>query len=305
MIREETSGHLPEQSTLIKGLIFRLVKKHIAGPTYSSALKTLRTLDQEGMGTTITFLNENVRDQAKAKYNTNTYIHAMKHASKLGLHSSISIRPSQIGFNINNGWFEKNLSELESAARGEGILIWLESEEGLTPSEILDSCNGSLDSSLIGIEVPLQMSEKSLSSITSRCRNLKLIPSGYKHEKHAKQGKEEKPDKAHAYSRYISILAKNCSKIYVHDSDEKVLAKVAALSRQYRKNLVFELPLGYSKRWKSKLSSMKLKLNAYVPYGKDWASYALYRLTDGHIREIAASVLKYDNEGSTDGEKKS
>ena len=294
---------MPEQSRLINGLIFRLVRKHIAGSTYSSALKIVRALDQEGMGTTITFLNENVKDQAKAKYNTNTYIHAMKQAARLGLHSSISVRPSQIGFTINNGWFEKNLSELASAAKDYGITIWLENEEGTTPKEVLESCTSQPCESQIGLEIPMQLNEKDMQFVLSRCSKLKLTPSGYKSERkpHVRHH-DEKVDKVHAYCRDIAILAKKCSSIYVHDSDEKVLAKVASASKQYRKSLVFELPLGYSKRWKTKLAAMKLNLNAYVPYGKDWASYALYRLTEGHIREIAASVLKYKNEGQSDGE---
>ena len=293
---------MPEQSRLINGLIFRLVRKHIAGPTYSSALKIVRALDQEGMGTTITFLNENVKDQAKAKYNTNTYIHAMKQASRLGLHSSISVRPSQIGFTINNGWFEKNLSELASAAKDYGITVWLENEEGITPKEVLEAC-ASQQSGPIGLEIPMQLNEKEMQFVLGRCSKLKLITSGYKSERkpHVRHH-DEKVDKVHVYCRDIDILAKRCSNIYIHDSDEKVLAKVASASKQYRKSIVFELPLGYSKRWKTKLAAMKLNLNAYVPYGKDWASYALYRLTDGHIREIAASVLKYKNERQSDGE---
>ena len=112
-----------------KRLAYRLVKKHIAGLTTDSAIRTALQFNGKGIHTTITFLNENGKDQKKARYNINTYSHLIRQLSRFRINSDISVRPSQLGYPENIQIFEKGLKELSSLAQSYGMSVWLENED--------------------------------------------------------------------------------------------------------------------------------------------------------------------------------
>lgn len=290
---------LSEQSTFIEGLVFRLIKKHIAGTTLNSAFKVTKSLNEKGIQTTITFLNNNTVDTTKARYNLNSYIQLAKQISRLNLKSNISLRLSQLGMGISNGVLDKNMEELIGVAKGAGVSIWIEYESTADMGSIVNKYNNYRDAyEKIGIELPIRSSK--IDDVLDRLRPKSMLKltthfyaepiKGKKENKENKQ-KEKAKDSFDLYTNYITKLAKQKHKLYVLEPDEKTIYKLAKANRGEKKSLIFELPLGYSKRWQSKFMSNKINMNVYVPYGKDWIPYAINKLTEGKIRDIAVTVL--------------
>lgn len=103
---------LNDEQGLIQKIVFRLVKKHIAGSTLDSALKQIRESNAKGIHATVTFLNEKVDDISKARYNANTYVQFIKQSSRLHLNADVSLRLSQMGYHLNGGYLEKCLEDV-------------------------------------------------------------------------------------------------------------------------------------------------------------------------------------------------
>ncbi len=118
---------LPKEHKIIKGVVFRLVQKRIAGPTLSSVLKEARENESKDLHTTMTFLNDGVDDSTKARYNANAYMQLAKQASRLNLKADLSIRLSQLGMNINHGTLDNCLPDLLEALKNTNTRVWLES----------------------------------------------------------------------------------------------------------------------------------------------------------------------------------
>ncbi|MCL5089889.1 MAG: proline dehydrogenase family protein [Candidatus Marsarchaeota archaeon] len=310
---------MSEQNTFIKGLVFRLVKKHIAGATLNSAFKTTKALENKGIPTTITFLNECDNDAIKARYNVNLYIQLIKQISRLNLKSSISIRLSQIGLKLPNNVIDKNMEELINVAKNSGIIMWIESENGIDFNSMIEKYqNYSSIYNKIGIELPLRNSkiEEALTLLEKNSDSkylLKLTTYFYGNEEKKDVKTKENPRKEklykntlELYSFYIDKLLNKGHSIFILEHDEKTVYKLAELKSSYKKNLIFELPLGYSKKWQSKFIKRKINISVYVPYGKDWVSYAINNLTEGRIRELAISLLEGSKKkGNVNGEKSS
>ncbi len=285
---------MPEEQTFVKRLAFKFVRKRIAGATLNSALETTKELNSRGMSSTITFLNDHVRDGIKARYNLNSYLQLTKQVSRLNLKSGISVRLSQLGFNISEGMANKGLEDLLSVAHKSGVHAWLEHESAVDTGSLLDAYSSYHETfPNTGIELPLRSSHiaEIVRGLPRRGSLLKLTAHSYGYSK----GKARDP--VELYTSYARKLGKSNS-VYILENDEKTLYAAASRAGIPKSNLIVELPLGCSSKWLKRFAKRRLSMGVYVPYGKDWVPYAINRLTEGRIRSIAMSVLNGETSGS-------
>ena len=297
-----------EQNTFLKNLVYRLIRKHISGTTINTAFKLTKSLNDKDMPATITFLNENVSDTGKARYNLNSYIQLVKQISRLNLNASVSVRLSQLGFSLPNGIIERNMLALLTTAKSSKVSMWLEYEDSIGLNRLVETCRryGNLYDG-IGVELPLQHQsiDQAVDNLP-RASAVKLISHynmGGLGEKKAGKSQAKQKGAIDMYSYYIDKLYKRKTAICIQEPDEKTVYRLAKANKQYKRDLIFELPLGYSKRWQSKFMKEKMKVGVYIPYGKDWIPYAINKLTEGRIRELAVSILDGKTETGGGNEK--
>ena len=147
---------MPDKHALLKGFVFRLIKKRIAGATLGAALEEARENYSMGMRTTLTFLNDSVDDQTKARYNANAYVQLSRQASRLHLNADISLRLSQVGSRLNHGILDKCLRDVMKIVEGSDTRVWFEAERSTDMQELFDMYRKYRKEYMnIGIELPL------------------------------------------------------------------------------------------------------------------------------------------------------
>ncbi|EET89979.1 MAG: hypothetical protein LVQ97_04230 [Candidatus Micrarchaeales archaeon] len=281
---------------IVKKIIFRLVRKHIAGSTSASAIKTIKQLNEKNLHATLTFMSEAPQTQAKAKYNVNTYVQISKEMSRLSVDSDISLRLSQIGYNISAKTAEDGIKDI-LASKDEKAKLWIEAESAVPEAETLEfasQLNG------VGVELPvytaLDLYKTRLADIKNchvKINPLRLSAAGARHREppKVKGAKDQKADHIEVYKDAIGKIMPAAKSLAVFSNEERLLIKLASCSSEYRKNLIFELPLGYNKKRMNILRKMKPSTSIYVAYGSDWVPFIVDRFTEGHIRDIAKAVL--------------
>lgn len=284
---------MEDKSSILKGIAYSLSKRYIAGASSASMLKAVGRINEDLKAkTTVTFLNNHVNDLVKARYNTNTYMQAAKQISRLGLIADISFRPSQIGSTISTGLFKKNANALLSCIN-DGARLWIECE-GATGN------NGALysmrkigeNSDKLGVELNV---DDSLEYVSHKLPSNLAVKLFY-HKNSA--------DKAHseAYAKVIDKIASSGRPTMVASRDLKWLGRMSRAKKAYKRNLTFEMPLGYNNKLMDLVKDSRYA-SIYVPYGKDWVPYVLNRIAEGRIKRIAEKILKNGN-GASDGNKK-
>ena len=283
-----------EEHRLIKNIVFRLVRRHIAGSTMNSALNAVRYLNGKGMRTTLTFLNEHVSDPIKARYNANTYVQMIRQISRLHLDSSVSVRLSQIGYTLGNGSADRFLDDILDAAKAGSPTVWLEGGLGVTNDELMSVYNDRrARHPNLGVEIPISYYSK-MDGITRSIRPnsmIRVTSHAYMAESAHGSGRGAQKGVFDRYMSTIRMLLKKSQKICIHEPDEKLMARIASGSNGHKKDLIFGVPFGYNSRRMQKLMKMKVNLDVYVPYGKDWSTYAVYGLAGNRLRGIAATML--------------
>jgi proline dehydrogenase len=301
---------LSEESSLLKKLLYRIIKKHIAGTTAASAIKVLKSINKEGIKTTVTFLNdlEDCSNQTKTRYNFTSYLQLSKELFRLMINSDISIRLSQLGYPQNDGIIE-DLPEILKYIPIKNVL-WIEYEPKFEFEKMYDFIK-EINNPQLGLEVSTSLLEdKSTLNKIMELKNVKLVPFDYRNGNlNTIEVKiKKKVDAITEYQRILSKIQKYKYNIHILMPDEKITQKLIDADKKtkkglIKKNLTFELLLGSSNRKIKSIKSNGVNLCIYVAYGKDWMEYAANRLTTGRIHDISLNMLdtKKENVGDTIG----
>jgi len=272
---------LDDDNSIRRKVAFGLAKKYIAGSTTTSMLKKVREINDKGWHTTVTLLNDNVTDISKAKYNTNAYAQVAREFTRLHLNSDISIRPSQLGYGLDGNAFDSNLLQLCGIVDGGGNRVWLEHEEGVDQRDIAAIFKRLKKSYTLGIEVRPGVGGSDIEKFIGAGDSVRVCyDNHFQHEGSAK-----------LYSGLVDSLGASKAKVILSSNDTKWMRSMVKGNDRYRKNLMFEIPLGYNARKLNGLAKGGNTLSFYVPYGKDWAPYIVNRLAEGKMRRIAAKLL--------------
>lgn len=284
---------LREEHRLIKSLVYRVIRRHIAGSTLKSALEEVGKLNVSGASATLTFLNETVPDTLKAKYNSNTYVHMIKQLSRLHMNCSVSARLSQLGFGVSEECADRCLSGMLDAAAKSSVRVWIEAGRGVGQDKLIEVYEKHIeDSDILGIEVSVNNMRymKKLGGIIKKGAPVRLTRNPYFFSDLQSEKKNMK-ECLDSYAASIKELSQSKAEICIQESDDKLVSKVSGMIKRNRRDLIFGIPFGYSFKKINKLLKMKMKVDVYVPYGQDWIPYAIYGLAGNRFRRIAMAVL--------------
>jgi proline dehydrogenase len=294
-----------QEHRIIKNIVFRLVRRHIAGSTMNSALNAVRHLNGKGMDTTLTFLSEHVNDPIKARYNANNYVQMIRQLSRLHLNSSVSVRLSQLGFALGGtGSPDRLLDEVLDAASASHSTVWLESGLGVTNDELMAVYRDRRgDLAKLGVEVPISYygNMDGIAKMIKPNDMVRITSHQYMAERKPARGAKADRNTVKRYMGAVGLLLKKSAKVCIHESDEKLVTRIVAGCNGYKKDLIFGVPFGYNTNRVSKLMKMKVRLDVYVPYGKDWTNYAVYGLAGARLRSIATPLFYGKNHDGLDG----
>lgn len=287
---------MTEQRSIIERLVFRFVKKHIAGPTSASALEAVRDINAKGLRTTLTLLNDSVSNIAKARYNANAYVQLIRQVSRLNLNSAISLRPVQIGYAVDPALMRRNLEEIASEANNSKINLWIE-HDGTSNMHDQLALYRTLRNQYGNVGVEIQPAHAGAAIALNGGIEPKDLVKVRCHP--GSDGKREQKSTVGMYADYLDRLLSEQAEVSVWDRDFDMIRKLAVAKPNYKKNVAFEIPFGYSAHDLKKLQQNKLDISVYVPFGKDWVPYLIGRLAEGKIRRIAVALL--DGKGEEHG----
>ena len=254
-------------------VLHKLVSKHIAGTTMSSALDTARGISDSGVSTSIMFLSGTAMEKPKAAYVTTTYIELIRRIARLGIDASVHVRLDQIGLGIEDAVAIANMEKIATMAEKSKVFIW--AEAGSASKPVIKE----LAAMKIGMACGLDEAEEYLNSRKSM-KHVKIL-----------LGEESKKDKEVA--KRIGGIAKRVEMPVLSSASEELLYRLVKSGRNER-NLIFEFRLGYSKRHLRKAQKRKAKVSVLVPFGKDWMNYAMGNAPEGYMKFFAKRLFHED-----------
>lgn len=132
------------QSTFLReramrtGFVRRATRRFMPGETLDDALAATRELEQQGLPTILTRLGENLASEADARAVADHYVHAQERLRETGVASEMSVKLTQLGFDLSPALARGNLERIATHAAGIGRRVWVDMEGSAYTQGTLD-----------------------------------------------------------------------------------------------------------------------------------------------------------------------
>jgi Proline dehydrogenase len=127
------SAHVPRW-----GFARRAVSRFLPGEGFDAALQAAIVFRAQGIGSLFTRLGENVNDLSEASAVVEHYESVLASAASAGVNAEISVKPTQLGLDIDAAAAYANLQRLARAAAKAKSFLWIDMEGSAYTEATLD-----------------------------------------------------------------------------------------------------------------------------------------------------------------------
>jgi proline dehydrogenase len=107
----------------------RAVSSFMPGETFDDMLRAAERLPAEGIHSVFTRLGENVADRGEAQAVADHYVAGIERIREAGLSCEPSVKPTQLGLDIDHPSARAHLLTIAAAAEASGSYLWVDMEQ--------------------------------------------------------------------------------------------------------------------------------------------------------------------------------
>jgi proline dehydrogenase len=127
LLAGSTSPWLRQQATR-RAFVKRSVSRFMPGERMEDALEAAGRLRSENITTILTHLGENLTRADEAEEVTQHYLSLLERVKASGLDAEISVKPTQLGLDLDRALCQRNLERLIDRAGALGNFVWIDME---------------------------------------------------------------------------------------------------------------------------------------------------------------------------------
>lgn len=266
-----------------------IADQFIAGETEDEVLAYARSLGGDGIGAIINLLGEHYTDPTAAAADRDRYLDLLQQLPALSPTGSMSVKPSQIGLEVDSETFRENLTAIADAAADAGVFLWVDMEDHTTVDQTLSAVHDVAETHGGGIGVCLQANLKrtrqDLIELADTPAAVRLVKGAYDEPAAIAYQSQSTIDRVYkdlietAFERFDTLVA-------VGSHDPTILEHAAQLHADYDTPYEVQMLMGVRESAQRSLAASGTTVKQYVPYGSQWPSY-FYR----RVRERKENLL--------------
>lgn len=127
LLAVSTNAWLRETATKT-AFVRRSVSKFMPGERVEDAMAAARVQEAQGVGTIFTRLGENLTRVEEAEEVARHYLDVLDKIAAAGLNAQISVKPTQLGLDLDKELCFRNLQRLVDGAAARGNFVWIDME---------------------------------------------------------------------------------------------------------------------------------------------------------------------------------
>lgn len=266
-------------------LPFALAKRFVAGETLEQAIPKVKDLNRKEIKLTLDLLGENVDDRKTADQTVENYIQLLRGIREHGLDSTISIKLTMLGLDIDRDYCRDNLFKLLDVAREKDQFVRIDMEGSDYTQLTIDLFKDAFEhyGKHVGIVIQayLHRSKEDVPELAAMGADVRLCKGAYgEPERIALQNMPAIRD---AYKEYAKILLDKTTypRIATHDDELINWTKDYTSEKGIGKTrFEFQMLYGLRQGTMEELTASGYNTRIYVPYGTMWFPYFKRRLTE-------------------------
>lgn len=280
-------------------LPYILAKRFVAGESFKSALPKVRSINEKGIAVTLDLLGENVKDKSTADQTVDEYIQLLQNIHTAGLKSTISIKLTMLGLDIDSEYCKENLFKLLDEARDKDSFVRIDMEGSGVTQVTIDIFKEAFKryGKHVGIVIQayLHRTKDDIQELAEMGADVRLCKGAYGEPERV--ALQNMPAIREAFKEYAKVLFEKTAypRIATHDDELIDWVKTYAAEQNLGKSrFEFQMLYGLRQETMEEMTNEGYNTRVYVPYGTMWFPYFKRRLLERkeNIFFIASTMFK-------------
>jgi proline dehydrogenase len=282
------------------GLARRFASRFVAGESVDTAVEAVRELNRRGIAATLDFLGESVSQESEAARARDTYLQMLDRIAASGVDSNVSVKLTQMGFDIGEDVCFANMAAILDKAKALGSFVRLDMESSAYTQRTLDFFANRLFGRWgphVGVVIQscLRRSEGDIERLIEMRARVRLCKGAY-----LEPPEVAFPDKADVDRNYVRLMERllergNYPGLATHDA--RIIEHARRHVREHRiepPRYEFQMLYGVRRDLQDRLRSDGYNMRVYVPFGTQWYPYLMRRLAErpANIAFILGNVVR-------------
>jgi proline dehydrogenase len=266
----------------------RSVSRFMPGEQIQDALAAARSLEDQGLGTVLTHLGENVSTEAEAESVTRHYIEALAQVRAAGLRSELSVKLTHLGLDLGHELCRSKVEKILQAA-GNDSFVWIDMESSSYVDATLDvyrNLRRTYSNAGVCLQAYLYRTADDLASLLPMGPGIRLVKGAYLEPAKVAYPRKEDVDENYfaLASRLLSKEARSAGlRAVIATHDLKLIHRVESLARS--ENLTgddfqFQMLYGIQRAEQLRLAREGWRSGVLISYGTFWFPWYMRRLAE-------------------------
>lgn len=258
------------------------------GERMEDALEAAGRLRADGITTILTHLGENLTHADEAEAVTRHYLALLDRIKPAGLDAQISVKPTQLGLDLDRALCRRNLDRLIDHAGAQGNFVWIDMESSpyVDPTlELFRAARARASNVGIALQAYLRRTAADVDALLPLGCAIRLVKGAYLEPADVAFPKKADVDENfyRLASRMLSGEARERGTLHIATHDP---ALVDRLERFISQNNVpassyeFAMLFGIQRALQQRLASSGKRLRVLISYGEYWFPWYMRRLAE-------------------------
>ena len=254
----------------------------VAGTNIPEVIESIKELNAHGISCTVDNLGEFVFEKSEATTAKEQILAVIEAIHEEGVDAHISLKPSQLGLDIDLDFCYENLEEIVAKASEYGIFVNFDMEnyDRIQPSfDILEALSNTYDNVGTVIQAYFFRAKEDIERFKDF--RLRIVKGAYKEPEEVAY--QDKLDIDLNFIELIEyhLLHGKFTSIATHDHN--IITHVKRFVKEHNipnDKFEFQMLYGFRKEMQEELAKEGYNFCTYVPFGNDWYGYFMRRLAE-------------------------
>ena len=271
------------------GFVRRSVTRFMPGEQIEDALEAAKQLKTLGITTILTRLGENLTRPDEFEEVTQHYLDVLDKVAAAGLDAHISIKPTQLGLDLDRGLCERNLDRLMERAEQRRNFVWIDMEGSpyVDPTIALFKRTRAKSSRVgIALQAYLYRTPKDVEALIPLGPAIRIVKGAYLEPPDIAYPKKADVDQAY-FTLCTRLLAEDAQKagalLHIATHDVPLAERLLAYVEQHKvPKSAYEMAMlyGIQRQQQLKLARQGQRLRVLISYGEYWFPWYMRRLAE-------------------------
>ena len=288
LLAMSTNAWLRERATKT-AFVRRSVSTFMPGERLEDAMAAAAAQQARGIDTILTKLGENVTSMTEAEAVTLHYLDVLDKVQAAGLNAQISVKPTQLGLDLDKELCFKNLRRLIERADARGNLVWIDMESSPYVDPTLDLFRRARAVSPrvgIALQAYLYRTAADVESLVPLGAAIRIVKGAYLEPPTIAFPKKSDVD-ANYLKLCTRLLAPDARKpgalLHIATHDIALADRLATYIRDHRvpaSAYEFAMLYGIQRNQQARLAQHGQRLRVLISYGEYWFPWYMRRLAE-------------------------